>query len=71
MQLVYGQTVSNQASALSDSSESEGSDDEDFFKPKGQADKVCPFIQYQIYSYEDLIANQPFCENTCSKMANT
>ncbi|XP_078159429.1 P-loop containing nucleoside triphosphate hydrolases superfamily protein [Carex rostrata] len=39
MQLVYGQTVSNQASAVSDSSESEGSDDEDFFKPKGQADK--------------------------------
>lgn len=42
MQLVYGQPVSNQASAVPDSSESEGSDDEDFFKPKGQADKVCP-----------------------------
>ncbi|KAJ4764305.1 P-loop containing nucleoside triphosphate hydrolases superfamily protein [Rhynchospora pubera] len=39
IQLVYGQPVSNQASAVSDSSESEQSDDEDFFKPKGQANK--------------------------------
>jgi hypothetical protein len=54
--------MSNQASAMSVSSESEGSDDEDFFKPKGQADKVCPFFHHLIsvknncicYLYEDL-----------------
>ncbi|KAJ3682923.1 hypothetical protein LUZ60_013150 [Juncus effusus] len=43
MQLVYGQTGSNQdknSSEMHDNSESEGSDDEEFFQPKGKGSKA-------------------------------
>lgn len=38
MQLVYGKSAS--IHATQDSSESEGSEDEEFFKPKGEESKV-------------------------------
>lgn len=44
MQLVYGKPVSESSNEKQNSSEKEESEDDEFFKPKGEGNKVCPCI---------------------------
>lgn len=46
MQLVYGKPVSEPSNEKQNSSEKEESEDDEFFKPKGEGNKVCPCISH-------------------------
>lgn len=45
MQLVYGKPGSKSLDEMKDTSE-EDSEDDEFFKPKGEGKKVCPYMLF-------------------------